>query len=140
MLDVCDFHNWRENTNTKITISFTATAILYCAIFYLAYNVKEKPLDAYLNYTILILAIALGWLFGVILAPYSQEVEKFAEYGQGISLFLSGYFISKFDIVISKIATPETLFAQVAGFRVASSVSIFLITLIITYVARTYRW
>ncbi len=116
-----------------------AFAILFLvAILYLATRVKKEQHDIELNFASIILGISLGWFTGILLSPYKHEITQFAKYGGVISAFMSGYFISKFDGLLTKLINPEILSEKVIVFRLMMSVTCFILAGIFTYVARTY--
>jgi len=126
--------NYAKFASIGVGLSIIVVAV------YLSTRVKKDEYDLELNLSSIILGVALGWFAGMLISPYKAEVDKFAAYAGTVSAFLSGYFISKFDGVLSKLASPDILANKIVAFRVMISVTSFLVGGIITYVARAYGW
>jgi hypothetical protein len=124
----------------KIVGSTASAFALGAAIVVICFYVGEGPEVRALNLAIVVLGASTGWLAGVLLSPYNgKEKGLFPSYAAAVSTFASGYLISKADRVLEELLKPDVLFSPVAGFRLISAVSIFAVTLLITYIYRVYR-
>jgi hypothetical protein len=99
---------------------------------------------AYLNTALLIGYCSIGWFAGMLFSPDSSlEEKKFGSIGKGVSLFISGYVVSKIDPLIAWWLRPETI-SQVATtlavYRVVAAISAILLTGILAYVVRVYAF
>jgi len=75
-----------------------AAAFLGGTIIWLCIKVSPSVEDQVLNALIAIMGALTGWALGMFFAPYtSDEAARFSSIGQGISVFLSGYVVSKLD-------------------------------------------
>ena len=124
--------------NWKQTVTFGAAAVLIATLVLLAFRIKEKEEDKWLNLATIVLGLSVGWLLGIYAKPYGSEEAKFKEIATAISAFLSGYLLAKIDGVIAKLFSPDQILKPVAGFRVIAGFSSLVLALIMTYVARAY--
>ena len=125
--------------NFKIMISGVVILFLYCVLVWLATKVKKSESDVAINIGLLILGGAIGWVIGIFLTPYGEgQKAEFSEYASVIALFVSGYLVGKVDAAISHLFKPEYLFTQVAGFRLVTTFSSFLLGMLVTVVIRYY--
>jgi hypothetical protein len=127
--------------NYKLWGSGAVAASLAGALTYMALNFEKDPTTTptTLNAMIVVLGLALGWLFGILLSPYSpDEKEKFSEYAKAFGVFASGYLVGKTDKVIAELLSPAFLIDSIHGFRVMAFFSAFLIGMITTFVFRRY--
>ncbi len=118
-----------------IAISFVG-----CLVFLAIQVTGESQIaPAILNEMIVLLGLAFGWLFGILLSPYSDdEKTKFTEYAQTFGVFTSGYLVSKIDKVVEQLFDPSFLLESMHGFRVMAFISAFLISMIATFIFRRY--
>ena len=83
--------------------------------------------------------MSLGWLFGILLSPYSNdEGKKFTQYAKAFGVFASGYLVGKVDKVIEKMLEPDFILNSDHGFRVMAFMASVIIALVITFVFRRY--
>jgi hypothetical protein len=127
--------------NYKLLGSSATAACLAGTLLYLAVDFKAgttvPPLT--LNVMVVLLGLAFGWLFGILLSPYSEdEKNKFSEYAKAFGVFASGYLVGKTDKVVEELFKPEFILDSVHGFRVMAFVSAFLISMITTFIFRRY--
>ena len=98
--------------------------------------------DAYVNCAFMITFSAVGWMAGMILSPDSRvEEKKFSNLWKGISLFVSGYLVSKLDPLVEALLKPDVLLAMhssIHTYRVLAAISATVLTAILTYVIRVY--
>jgi hypothetical protein len=76
------------------------------------------------------------------LSPDSKtEAHNFSTLGKNVSLFISGYLISKIDGVIAGIFDAKMLLdaaSHLAVFRLIGAFAAFILATILTYVIRIY--
>ena len=66
--------------------------------------------DRCVNAVLVIACSSVGWALGMMLSPDSAtEEKKFSNVWKGISLFISGYLLSKVDPLIDVLLKPETI-------------------------------
>ena len=124
--------------NLKQLGAFFFAALLILTLVLLAFRIKEKEEDKWINLAVIVLGLCLGWLLGIFIAPYKGEETHFKELASAVAAFLSGYLVSKVDGLITKLLSPDQVMNPVAGFRVISAISSLVLSLIATYVARAY--
>lgn len=125
------------DSNWKITFSFIGAAGWFA--------IAVGLLIAWHNGTIALAALvgtALGWVAGILLAPYEEEARRFTVISKGISGIIGGYLLAKLDKVFelvtdSKSGTPLVLEAPFIR-SVMMSLGCFLVAAIAVFVARTY--
>lgn len=75
-----------------------AAAALAIAIVWLCIQVSDSVQDQVFNGLLTIFGALIGWAFGMFFAPYTkEEASRFSSIAQGISVFVSGYVVSKLD-------------------------------------------
>jgi len=87
------------------------------------------------------LGLTAGWAAGLLLAPYESEQERFREYAKLISVFMTGYLVSKVDRLIELWFDPEhgpILLRPMFAHRMLLCITSFLLAAVWTYVARKY--
>ena len=125
--------------NTKLALSGIVIVFLYSLIGWLATRVKKEPTDMAINFILIILGGAIGWVVGIFLTPYGVgQKAEFAEYASVVALFASGYLVGKVDAAISHLFKPEYMFTPIVGFRMAATFSSFLLGMLVTVVIRYY--
>jgi len=91
-----------------------------------------------LNLLLCLFGSLLGWFAGFMAAPYDNEKDAFLSIGKAITAFLSGYFVSKFNMVFDSIF-QEKLFLNVI-FITENMLFFcsFLLTFITVFIVRRY--
>lgn len=87
------------------------------------------------------LGLAAGWAVGILLAPYQSEHERFREYLKLVSVFITGYLVSKIDRLVELWFDPEhgpLLLRSLVVHRILLCLTSFLVAAISTYVIRKY--
>lgn len=87
------------------------------------------------------LGLTAGWAAGILLAPYQSEDARFREYAKLISVFLTGYVVSKIDRLFELWFDPEhgpLLLRPLVAHRILLGITSFLLAAVWTYVARKY--
>lgn len=126
--------------NYKLTVSAISAVVLGGTVVYLSLVVGEDAKAASsLNLLIVVLGLSIGWLFGILLSPYSEsEEKKFTNYAKAFGIFASGYLIGKVDKVLEELLKPDFILDSVHGFRVMAFAAAFVVGLVITFVFRRY--
>jgi len=125
--------------NYKLTFSAISAAVLGGTVVYLSLVVGEDAKASSLNLLIVVLGLSIGWLFGILLSPYSEtEEKKFTDYAKAFGVFASGYLIGKVDKVLEELLKPDFILDSVHGFRVMAFAAAFIVGLVITFVFRRY--
>jgi hypothetical protein len=89
---------------------------------------RKVPSDFDVTILIEIAGIALGWVLGFLASPVSKAEETaFSSIAKGISVFLSGYVVSKLDWIFDKESVTRLASNEIGTIRViVFSASIFL--------------
>jgi len=125
--------------NYKLVGSAAAGLALGGTVTYLSYAMGDDFKASSLNLLIVVLGLALGWLLGILLSPYSEtEEKKFTEYAKAFGVFASGYLVGKVDKVIEALFQPDFIIDSVHGFRVMSFLAAVIISLVFTFIFRRY--
>jgi hypothetical protein len=82
-----------------LVIFTNSFAIAFCvSIGYLCFYTSPTPIEQVFNCLIALLGLLLGWALGMFFAPYTDEdAARFSSIGQAVSVFVSGYALSKLD-------------------------------------------
>lgn len=125
--------------NYKLWFSGAFGAVLGGTVIYLSLLSVTDIKASSINLLLVVLGLALGWLFGILLSPYTtSEKNRFSEYSKAFGVFASGYLIGKIDKVLEEILKTDFLFDSVHGFRVMAFLASFIISLVVTFVFRSY--
>lgn len=125
--------------NYKLIGSATTGLVLGGTVTYLSFALGEDFKASALNLLIVVLGLALGWLLGILLSPYSGTEEKmFSEYAKAFGVFASGYLVGKVDKVIEELFQPDFILDSIHGFRVMAFVAALIIGLLVTFIFRRY--
>ena len=120
------------------------TSPLLFALGMLGWFIAPTMEDAYLNAAFMVTFSAVGWAAGMILSPDSRlEEKKFTSLWKGISLFISGYLLSKIDPLVDTLLKPEALQSLHDSnytYRVLAGIGATVLTAILTYVIRVYAF
>jgi hypothetical protein len=85
--------------------------------------------------SLLIFGAVAGWLFGVLVSPYtSREEKEFSEYAKLVGTGVGGYILGKADAIFSNIGDLGSL----AVVRTTSALSAFVLSAIIVFYFRRY--
>jgi len=126
-----------EHLPTIITSTVIAIALLL-SLAWIAKKLSDNEKEFSVNLLICIFGGLIGWAFGAYLTPYNtHEAFKFETLGQAIVVFISGYFVSKFDrfIEISFFSEKST---SVSWVRLGLFASSALLSSIYVYSIRYY--
>ncbi len=87
------------------------------------------------------LGLSAGWAVGILAAPYQSELSRFREYLKFVSVFITGYLVSKVDRVFELWVDPEhgpLLLHTIVVHRILICITSFLLAAVSTYVGRKY--
>jgi len=90
------------------------------------------------NITILLVGLALGWVFGVLISPLPGEQDQFQQYAKAVAIFSSGYLLAKVDPIITEILNPKQIFALLPAFRLLSFIVCFIASMLFAFGWRRY--
>ncbi|MCI0513786.1 hypothetical protein L0128_11275 [candidate division KSB1 bacterium] len=100
---------------------------------------RISPQSIALNLLLVVFGLALGWLLGILVSPYSsREAKKCSEYAKVLGVFVSGYLVAKIDPVIAALFNPTFVLDFIPGFRLIAFLVSLTIGLLITFVFRQY--
>jgi hypothetical protein len=126
----------------KVAVAVAAPLLVASGV--LGFFIAPTSTDAYLNGALVIACSSVGWAFGMILSPDSTlEEKKFSTLWKGISLFISGYLVSKIDPLLDSALKPEAvshLLEPLAAYRILAALTAIILTAILTYVVRVYAF
>jgi hypothetical protein len=118
--------------------AFLALGIV-SALCYFGWVLANGDVKAFvLSTTVIIMGVALGWLFGIFISPIGEEKDDFSKYGKAVSVFFSGYLVAKIDPVITQILSAGNLLTDLVGFRLLSFVTSFVVAMLIAFGWRKY--
>lgn len=87
--------------NYPFSVIFTNIfAIIFgLTIVWLCHEINpSEPLEQVYNILLALFGSLIGWALGMFFAPYTPtEAARFSSIGQAVSVFASGYLISKLD-------------------------------------------
>jgi hypothetical protein len=123
------------DVNWKLWISFGTATLWSLAVAALLWNWQD--IDAVLA---VVFAVPFGWAFGIVLAPYPEELRKFEKWSSGIFGFFSGATLVKLYEWFDKLTDSqrELLLQQAILRRLAIGIASFLVTAIVVFISRNY--
>ena len=125
--------------NWKSAGTCASAAALLLSLVALSFLIRQTLQDAYLSLALLVLGLTIGWILGVLSAPYTKKEEtQFAAYAKAVSVFISGYLLGKIDRLATDILSPEILLKPLAAFRAVAFVAAVLLAALITRTFRVY--
>jgi len=100
----------------------------------------DRPEEFWLTLAVGVLGVVVGWLLGFLASPSTAtENERFSAYSGAIATFVSGYFVSKFDPVLTKLLeNPDRLATPVVGLKLVVFVACLVSGALIMYMVRSY--
>jgi hypothetical protein len=125
--------------NYKLAGSAISGVVLAGTVIYLSFLVGDDARATALNLLVVVFGLALGWLLGILVSPYStKEEQKFSEYAKVFGVFASGYLVAKTDQVIATLLHPDFVLDFIHGFRLLAFLVSLILGLVITFVFRQY--
>jgi len=126
----------KKNYKFIATLIFAFSFAIFLSFF--AYKIDTHETVYPITYVICLTGCVLGWLVGIITTPYDNVDEnKTSKFSKLIGTFISGYFLSKFDKVISSQLKGEAI-SPLSATRALLFISFFALAWIMTYVFRLY--
>lgn len=123
----------------RLIVAVLAATTIMATLVVLSVRIKKEPVDVALNITCVLLGVAIGWLAGIFLSPYSEaQAAQWRQYAQAVSIFVSGYLLAKIDPLITRVLSAEAVLSVVAGFRLATFMITAIVAMITTFAIRTY--
>jgi hypothetical protein len=121
-----------------VIIAVIVSFIMYAGLIWFAFsfdNGTHKPVLILCG----ISGAAFGWVIGILISPYNNEVKRFSELAKVGYGFLTGYVVSKLDPLINKIVGIDkteinTIFMIIIAYFTASLVT----SIVLTYISRIY--
>ncbi len=96
--------------------------------------------DAVINVSIHIFGMALGWVIGTFISPYSEDEENdFSTYAQAASVFVSGYVVGNIDNIKIILSTSGVLNQPYGAFRVILWLASIFIVAMFVFCVRRYE-
>jgi NADH:ubiquinone oxidoreductase subunit 6 (subunit J) len=92
----------KSNTNPIMALTLLLGTVLFGSVVFVL--LKWHDIDA-LSYAVL--GAAVGWCAGMLIAPYPDEVERFAKFSKTVSAFVTGYLVSKVETVWGFITSEQ---------------------------------
>ncbi|MFH2045488.1 MAG: hypothetical protein ABIK92_10125 [Pseudomonadota bacterium] len=133
---------FKSGRHSSWIITAIVAPALLVVLFWMGWRLSDIPQERYLTSAILIAACALGWVLGMVLSPDSKtEAKNFSTVGKGVSLFVSGYLVSKIDGLVTAVFEPHVLLhatEHLAAYRLIGAIASLTLTAILTYIVRVY--
>lgn len=126
-----------ENPWTVISSDVFAV-ISAVVIMWLAYRLGQPNNDYPINWLLCLLGALLGWVVGMLAAPYKGEEARFLAVGQAISAFISGYLVSKLDRFLEASLYTTGTPVRGAWIRLCLFGASFLLAVIVVFINRLY--
>src|SRR5262245_30934677 len=122
--------NYRLGLSAVIAIS-AELVLIVCS-----FAIGSSWDDVIITLSLLILAYAIGSLIGTAISPYDKaEKERFSTYVGAVSVFFSGYLVSKLDGLITTAVSKDAIGAltSLGIFRVVAFTATLLIAAKVTF-------
>lgn len=108
-------------------------------ILWLCFEVDNDHLAQKLNVLLVMIGALLGWSLGMFFAPYDTgEAERFSSIGQSISVFASGYLVSKLDRFLEATLFVNNIPYQLAWIRALLVLSSVMLSMLLVFTNRAY--
>src|ERR1044072_6818563 len=125
------------NKSAGTVLTFAFFFVSECLLLLFSYLVGRTPQEYALNWTVIIVGAAIGWMVAVLLSPATSSQGKRLKRGAAaLSALASGYIIGKGEDSIKELLKPGFLFTTLVGFRVLAFIGSFSVTLILVFVRR----
>ncbi|MGV3661993.1 MAG: hypothetical protein ACO1TE_17545 [Prosthecobacter sp.] len=126
--------------NPWTVVSSNLFALIFAvAIITIAYRLGRKDGSYLINWMLCVLGALIGWAIGILAAPFNEsESQRFLALGQAVSVFLSGYVISKLDRFLEGTLYSDGAPQGSAWMRLCLFVVSLLLAVIIVFINRLY--
>ncbi len=123
--------------DVRVVASTVCAVVMLVGLAVLSFMIGGEKTEVGLNLVVLMLAVAAGWIGGILVTPYDEwQRQQFSRFAAAASAFVSGYGLAKLDGVISELL--DNLFDPLVGFRVASFIAATLVTVVAVSAIRWY--
>jgi len=128
---------WDKRSWDEICGGITAVVVGGVVIGGTYYVSRAALNDFALSMVVLALAVALGWLFGLLVSPYreNKEDERFSEYAKAVSAGFGGFVLGKADTLFRMLTAD---FNQLAAIRTFGALAVFVTAVLVVYYFRSY--
>ena len=108
-------------------------------ILWLCIAVTNDQLEWKLNILLATIGALVGWALGMFFAPYDTgEQERFSSIGQSISVFASGYLVSKVDRFLEATLFVNNIPYHPAWVRALLFLSSLMLSMLLVFTNRAY--
>jgi hypothetical protein len=134
------------HTNAPGTVLLTGIVflIMTALIWHLTSRVAgatDNPQAISANRLVALIGALCGWIIGVAFAPFSaSEQTQFQAISSVISVFLSGYVVSKFDRYLEGVLFPVGVKTRNSWTRVGLFVAALLLVATTVFINRLYAF
>ncbi|MBN9297535.1 MAG: hypothetical protein J0I41_11015 [Filimonas sp.] len=131
--------NQVKSLNYKLITTAIAAFLFGTALFIIAYFAEPDPKIYPFTLLIGITGCVLGWLAGILSAPYDKSDEnKLGRFAKLVGTFLSGYVVSKLDRVLEGVIGPSAILPTTTAIRILLFICSFCLIWIVVYCFREY--
>ena|SRR5262245_22480587 len=78
----------------------------------------------------MLVGLAVGWVFGVLISPLPGEKEQFQQYAKAVAVFFSGYLLAKIDRIITELLKPAQVLELLPAFRILGFIVCFVVCML----------
>lgn len=118
-----------------IVFGYFLGGLIYIACFVIAF--RMRPEEWWLNLLLCFFGGIVGWTVGVFLSPMTPgQKDAFAGYGKALSVFVSGFVIGKFDVIVKAFGGTLDIHDVVSIGRLLLFGTTFFLGFQFTFVAR----
>jgi F0F1-type ATP synthase membrane subunit a len=115
-----------------------AAVIVTVVLVWVCYAAGENARERAVNVLVGFFGLAVGWLAGIVLSPFTKEEGAlFANYAGAVSAFVTGYAAGKVDDLVKYVLNPQNLTKRRAFHGVLFLVT-FIVALIVVFEFRYY--
>jgi hypothetical protein len=123
---------------TDVITAFIVLALIDSVMIFVGFKYDNGNQLIYVLMA-MVFGSALGWVVGLILSPYdSGERAAFANVGKLVYGFLSGYFVSKMDPVVTDITRNGVTTSPGILIVATALMASFLVSGATSYISRSY--
>lgn len=124
--------------DTKVKIGYGLGFVMYGGCLCAAWALGQSPQSTAINFLLCIFGGVLGWVVGILLTPKSdEEAQNFQKVGGAILSFVTGYLVSKADILFKQATEQKADMDAMLGKGLLFG-SAFLVGALFVFVGRSY--